>query len=207
LQNNVLARMAAAQRLLMQPEDEALETALRYSLVTEQTNLLLVHVREQAEKTTTVPGVEQIKQMMAAGHSGYGSARSAILQCREPSAAMPIMFRMGPSDEQLSPVALVQAFNALALKHQTCGEALEKLAALATGEDLRQIIAYLENQLGSESEALVILLLWVARFRELENCALEPFAAQLLEDELQTMDQDLAWEAFRFLEETPLADH
>lgn len=239
LQSNVLARMAASQRLLMQPEDEALETALRYSLVTEQTNLLLVHVREQAEKTTTVPGVEQIKQMMAAGHSGYGTARSEILQCREPSAYRRIQFSMRASYDQptlwrdpssspielsesgvdrldiptflrrqvddeesngVSPEMLVRTFNQLALKHKTCNEALKELAVFATGEDLEKILTALESHLGSERDALLILLLWAARFRELEDCALEPYAAQLLEDELKTLDQDLVWDTFKFLE-------
>ncbi len=239
LQSNLLARVAASQRLLMQPENEALETALRYSLVTEQTNLLLVHVREQQDKTKAVPRLEQIKQMMAAGHSGYGSARAGILRCREPSSYGQVHFsmratfdqptlwrdpgsspielsesgvdrldipaflrrRVDKEEESLSPEKLVQTFNQLALLHQTCDEALENLSAFLKGEDLEQIIATLESHLGSERDALLILLLWLARFRELEGCTLEPFAAQLLEDTLQTLDQDLVWDTFKFLDQ------
>lgn len=243
LQSNVLARVAASQRLLMQPEDEALETALRYSLVTEQTNLLLVHVREQAEKTTTVPGVEQVKQMMAAGHSGYGSARSEILQCRKPSGYGQVRFSIRAAYDQptlwrdprssaialsehlyesgteridipaflrrqvndgesngVSPEKLVQNFNQLALKHKTCHEALEKLAVSSKGEDLEQTLTALANQIGGKREALLIFLLWAAMFQQLEDCVLEPYAAQILEDELKTLDQDLVWEAFKFLQ-------
>jgi len=73
-----LARIAAYGRMLADTAKSALKTALTYNLISEQTNLLLVHVREQADKTTELPTLEQIKQMAAAGQHGLGTARSEI---------------------------------------------------------------------------------------------------------------------------------
>ncbi len=73
--HGVLARIAAHQRAMSEDEADALKTALEFSLVTSQTNLLLVHVREEADRAKDLPTLQQIKQMHAAGHSGVGSVR------------------------------------------------------------------------------------------------------------------------------------
>lgn len=88
-----LARMAAAQRLLNEPQEKALETALEYGLITSKTNLLLVYVRESAEKTKELPELEQIKQMAAAGQAGYGTAQlHSIALMHSSAAARPVRF-------------------------------------------------------------------------------------------------------------------
>jgi len=61
-------------------EGEALQLALRYQLVTDQTHLILVHVRDEAHKAAGLPELAQITSMQAAGWGGSGtvawSARS-----------------------------------------------------------------------------------------------------------------------------------
>ncbi len=59
------------------PEDalqaQTLDLALRYQLVTDQTNLILVHVREEGMKAEGLPSLEKIAHMQAAGWGGAGS--------------------------------------------------------------------------------------------------------------------------------------
>ncbi len=76
-----LARIAAHDRMLLEDAKTALQTALDYSLVSPQTNFLLVYMRANEDKTTELPTLEQIKQMTAAGQFGLGVAHSEILAC------------------------------------------------------------------------------------------------------------------------------
>lgn len=78
---NTLARIAAHGRMLLEDPQAALQTALEHSLVSTQTNLLLVYLRAEGEKTGELPSLEQIKQMAAAGHSGLGTAFNDVLLC------------------------------------------------------------------------------------------------------------------------------
>lgn len=76
---NELAKVGGAQRISQAKNDaEALQLALDYQLVTEQTNLLLVHVRAESEKTDAAPVMQRIAQMPAAGQFGVG----VTLACR-----------------------------------------------------------------------------------------------------------------------------
>lgn len=77
--HSTLARIAAHGRMLLEDETAARKTALQYGLISAQTNLLLVYVREAADKTKELPTLEQIKQMAAAGHSGMGTAFNEML--------------------------------------------------------------------------------------------------------------------------------
>ena len=76
LDDDTLARVAAARRLAGLPSEERLATALRYSLVCDQTNLLLVNVRDKAEKPTELPALRRVAQMTPAGWHGLGRVRA-----------------------------------------------------------------------------------------------------------------------------------
>jgi len=52
---------------------QALALALNYQLVTDQTNLILVHVRAEDQKAEGLPQLEKIANMQAAGWGGGGS--------------------------------------------------------------------------------------------------------------------------------------
>jgi hypothetical protein len=54
-------------------QEQALELALKYQLVTEQTNLILVHVRDEDKKAEGLPELSKVHQMLAAGWGGAGS--------------------------------------------------------------------------------------------------------------------------------------
>ncbi len=65
------------------PEDalkaQSLDLALRYQLVTDQTNLILVHVREDGMKAEGLPSLEKIAHMQAAGWGGAGSVMDSSM--------------------------------------------------------------------------------------------------------------------------------
>lgn len=69
-----LAKVGGAQRIAQaKDEADAVQLALEYQLVTEQTNLLLVHVRAEDEKTDRALVMQRIAQMPAAGQFGVGT--------------------------------------------------------------------------------------------------------------------------------------
>ena len=69
-----VARMGAAQRLpAMADEAAAAELAVRYQLLSEWTDYLVVHVRAEADKATDLPSLVKVPQVQAAGWHGVGT--------------------------------------------------------------------------------------------------------------------------------------
>lgn len=69
-----LSRMAAATRVQStKVGSKATRLAVDYQLVTDQTNFLLVHERNEAEKPIDMPDLHKVAQMVAAGWGGTGS--------------------------------------------------------------------------------------------------------------------------------------
>ncbi|TSA12164.1 MAG: VWA domain-containing protein [Comamonadaceae bacterium] len=76
-----VARMGGARRMVeTSGKQKSLALALKYQLVSEQTNLILVHVRAEDEKAVGLPTLEQIEQMQAAGWGGLGTVRESRVQ-------------------------------------------------------------------------------------------------------------------------------
>ena len=83
-----LPRMVAAAELAGLSEPQAAEElALKYQLASQYTNLLLVHVREEADKAQGLPKLQKIKQMSAAGWGGLGTVASpdVMYACLSPA--------------------------------------------------------------------------------------------------------------------------
>ena len=87
---DTLARMCGAAQLAslsqhtVEPDvptihAERLALALHYQLVTDQTNLILVHVREEGQKAVGLPQLEQIAHMQAAGWGAAGLVKAAAM--------------------------------------------------------------------------------------------------------------------------------
>ena len=74
-----LARMGAARRLAGLDGAAASELAVRYQLLNEWTDYLVVHVRADAEKATGLPDLAKVPQVLAAGWHGIGTVRDAEL--------------------------------------------------------------------------------------------------------------------------------
>lgn len=76
-----LPRMVAGSEILgIKDQSAAEELALKYQLASKYTNLLLVHVREEADKAEGLPSLHKIKQMSAAGWGGLGSVSLDIVR-------------------------------------------------------------------------------------------------------------------------------
>lgn len=78
-ERDVLARLAASERLVELPSSQRVELALRYQLVTSETSLFLVHLREDEDKADGLPHLQKIAHMQAAGWGGMGSVTGAPL--------------------------------------------------------------------------------------------------------------------------------
>lgn len=83
-----LAKVGGARRIAQATDDaEAVQLALDYQLVTEQTNLLLVHDRAEDEKTDSALVMQRIAQMPAAGQFGMGQTRYLRCASASPSSS------------------------------------------------------------------------------------------------------------------------
>lgn len=74
----LLPRLVASQQIVQltlskDSQNQTLALALNYQLVTDQTNLILVHVREEGNKAEGLPELDKVKHMLAAGWGGVGS--------------------------------------------------------------------------------------------------------------------------------------
>jgi len=78
-----LARMAAYRRIEIADAESQLELALRYGLLTDRTNFIVVHQRAEDEKARDLPELRRIAQMHAAGWGGVGSVRGERLRLNE----------------------------------------------------------------------------------------------------------------------------
>lgn len=78
-ERDVLARLAASERIAESPSSQRAELALRYQLVTSETSLFLVHLREDEDKADGLPHLQKIAHMQAAGWGGMGSVTGAPL--------------------------------------------------------------------------------------------------------------------------------
>ena len=73
-----LARVGAAQRLpAIDDEAAATELAVRYQLLSEWTDYLVVHVRADADKAEELPSLVKVPQVLAAGWHGIGTVHDA----------------------------------------------------------------------------------------------------------------------------------
>ena len=72
-----LARIGAALRLPALADAAATELAVRYQLVSEWTDYLVVHVRAEYDKAPDLPELAKVPQVLAAGWHGTGTVRDA----------------------------------------------------------------------------------------------------------------------------------
>lgn len=74
-----LVRLGGAKRIdSANSAEEKLALALKYQLVSNQTTLFLVHIRDTESKAKGLPSLQQINQMQAAGSGGFGSVKSTL---------------------------------------------------------------------------------------------------------------------------------
>ena len=120
---------------------QRLELALRYQLVTDLTNLILVHVRQKGDKASGLPVLEQVAHMQAAGWGGAGSVQdSQVLYSRRLSSTA--LLAASPA-----PVSMAMASPAVWRTGDRPSTAAGKIDAVAAGAmDDYEIPAFLRKR-------------------------------------------------------------
>jgi Ca-activated chloride channel homolog len=96
-----ISRLAAHSRMDCAKPDKALGLALRYQLMSDKTNYLIVDAREEGDRAKTLPELRKVPQTLAAGWHGAGSVYS---ECRvSMCSAMPVANREAPSENMNIP--------------------------------------------------------------------------------------------------------
>ena len=208
-ENRDLARLGAAERLPALGPKEALAWALKYQLVSEQSSLFLVYLREGEDKVTELPEIHQVPQMMAAGSHGYGSVLGAgVMHC----VASLLPLRMSPSNTFAKVIAntysdstginvtqtpreLLEEFDRQALAHQDYARVLGLIRQF-TG-DVQDLISDFANQEGiSLEQAWAVFLDWLVA-RLANDYTLSRPGHRLLRSQTKTLDQarSAAWQS------------
>ena len=100
-----LARLGAARRLAaVADRAQATALAVRYQLMSEWTNYLVVHVREAADKADGLPDLVKVPQVLAAGWHGIGTVHEpvALFRAEPRSVASMRLESPAPADEASS---------------------------------------------------------------------------------------------------------
>lgn len=180
---DTLARMLAYARLPYVAEEEREAHALRYQLVTESTSFFVVHERE--DKASSMPELQRIAHMHAAGVHGIGTAMSHLMvveyadmpmvaRSAMPASApdklmgMPAFLRRKTGE--VSDVAqpsfprevILSALRPVSTREELA-EAVRRLAAARHGRRIDRVIAALRRILGDKELAWYVLLEWLAR--------------------------------------------
>lgn len=172
-QDDLVARVVAAREIGLTPDrDVARDLAERYQLVTDETNLLLVIERAEADKTDGMPALHTVRPMVAAGWGGtgtvYADAAPDLRFCasRAPAPVAPqVMYECldvaadGP--RTLTPEQLVSAFNAVAMYGKGLRQTLQALTALDLSDDVQRALDEATVRLGSPLKAWASYLLWL----------------------------------------------
>ncbi|MDE0221757.1 MAG: VIT and VWA domain-containing protein [Spirochaetaceae bacterium] len=167
-----LARLGAARRLpVIDDAAAATELAVRYQLVSEWTNCLVVHVRAEADKAGDLPTLVKVPQVLAAGWHGIGTvydasamrAEAVYSQAPQDCAALsPLRETIPPGPESMpvsigSPIDIVTALNERSLPAvPTLGD----LAAFGMPEEIVDALGELVEQ-GEDARAVAVIFLYL----------------------------------------------
>ncbi len=201
------ARMCGARQIkTAATKAEAIELALRYQLVTEDTNLFMVVERSEEEKALGLPRLKQISHMPPASHNTFDTVRFSRSSLFNPLSALsrstsaqeffsleetPVYCRV-PTPALtggLTPSALMKLFDEVALKCLSLEEAAPHLAAANLDTPISNLIALIEENTHSQHQAWTIFLWWLSIYL-LDQIALSRHANRLLTAALKNIDAD-----------------
>ena len=167
-----LARMGAAVRLpAMRDEAAATELAVRYQLLSEWTDCLVVHVRAEADKADGLPNLVKVPQVLAAGWHGIGTVQDAevrpakMLYSEAPRADIalgPPSAPMPPAPNSMpgtlgSPIEIVAALND---RSRPAAPTLEDLASIGVPDELMDRLRDLIDA-GEDAHAVAVIFLYL----------------------------------------------
>ena len=167
-----LARMGAARRLpALDDETAATDLAVRYQLLSEWTDCLVVHVREEPDKADDLPSLVKVPQVLAAGWHGTGTVRrdemrpAKMLYSEAPradAALSPPSAPMPPAPDSMpgtlgSPMEIVSALNEISLPSVPT---LDDLAALGIPDELVDALWELAER-GEDAQDVAVIFLYL----------------------------------------------
>lgn len=198
-ENRDIARLAASRRMDAVSKQEALAIALKYQLVSRQTSLLLVYLREGEDKLTDLPEIYQVPQMMAAGSHGFGSVLAAAACCCMPHCFAPLNLaklheNIAPTQ---SPQELLEHFDKLSLAHQDFTQVLKLIRSSSESDYTQNLVTELAKQKGITPEkAWAVFLDWLV------GClayTLSRHAKRLLRHQIMAFEQTECTELYAYL--------
>ena len=167
-----LARMGAARRLpALDDETAATDLAVRYQLLSEWTDCLVVHVREEPDKANDLPSLVKVPQVLAAGWHGTGTVQDAPPMRADVvySQAPPPDAMLGPARDMLphapeflpeapaSPIEIVAALNE---RPFLSVPTLDDLAALGIPDELVDALWELAER-GENAQDVAVIFLYL----------------------------------------------
>jgi Ca-activated chloride channel family protein len=202
--NRDIAKLGAAQRMQTLSKQDALALALKYQLVSEQSSLFLVYLREGEDKVTELPEIHQVSQMMAAGSHGNGSvmmgaalAFSHAFMTNGLSSRGITWSHMEESPIQIhdhfsavpekSPQELLEQFDQQALAHQDYAKVLGLIQHFA-GNVLNMITDFANQEGITEEQAWAVFLDWLVA-RLANDYTVSRHGKRLLRSQTKTFDQ------------------
>jgi len=164
----IVARLCAAAQISELTESnadtkQAQSLAMKYQLVTQHTNLFLLHERAEENKANGLPQLQQVAQMQAAGYGGYGTA----IQKRR-SLDMMVCRSMSVSFEEASLGGDYGRLNTPSVWRTSRTQSAAKVDGMSSnGMDDIEIPAFLRKQADSSDASLVSQMVskvndWVA---------------------------------------------
>ncbi len=216
----LLSRLVASQQIadltrLKGHQKQAIELALTYQLVTDQTNLILVHVREEDKKAEGLPELSKVHHMLVAGWGGVGSSvkeheRLFEYTCNEEidsdfsdaSYSMPSFLRNAhPSLESVDAnksqkttlLVVLQTFEALAQKLFAQQRFVRNLESLDLPDELSRLLEELTGVIGARAKAWAVVLKWLAEHQS-QEITLSRQSERLLRQVLKDVDANVLYE-------------
>jgi Ca-activated chloride channel family protein len=183
--NPDLRRLGGRQRMETADQKEALDLALQYQLVSPQSSLFLVRVREEGDKAQGLPKLRQVEQMLAAGYGGTGSVMGmgmvAVASIMPFSPAMPDGFLSKASrfilrkdkgqaeqkarkgQAKLTPLEFLSEFDRLALAATDFPGIVNELEKMRPSKEWQGAVDDLVNGEGLDRlTAWAVMLAWLA---------------------------------------------
>lgn len=222
--SDLLPRLVASQQIahltsLKESTSQALKLALKYQLVTDQTNLILVHVREEDKKAEGLPELSRVNHMLAAGWGGVGSVEESIAYCRTITASdvnysmanfdVPAYLRKSPprsdlisanKSQKTTVLVILQTFEASTQKVFAQQRFVGNLESSELPTELGSLLDNLTVILGARAKAWAVVLKWMAEHLSAE-ITLSRQGERLLRQVLKDVDAkvlqelNLTWKA------------
>ena len=210
---STLARLGAARRLAAMDDDKtAIAMAVRYQLMSQWTNYIVIHVRAAGEKAEDLPKIMKVPQLLAAGWHGTGTVVdgavdpkinylmdiSRMVHSRRRTefrhAQSPRLHELRTSSKDTKNISVIDLTELVALLNARTMPpfpTLDDFAVWGVSDAIMQVLRDLVDQDGDE-EAVVLTFLYRLAQSDAGD-ALERQARRRIIKAYKTLRLDAAW--------------